>query len=169
MRALFLGLSLVILVCSARSDAEVVWVDAAGNVISPMIIARFGRQFAFVNIYIDDAGLHWLLDEEAGTVRDAGTVSRTFAEPDCEGPAYIWDPQIMFPRWVFTIARLTRRYVRPDALRPCRVALYSIDNGRECTNVNFGTMDVIPVDFLAIVDAVPPDLGAVPPLHLERK
>jgi len=61
MRALFLGLSVAILVFPAQSGAEMVWVDANGRTIGPFLGGWYGT-------YIDDAGLQWHVDRETATL-----------------------------------------------------------------------------------------------------
>jgi len=70
MRALFLGLSVVVLVFPAQAGAEFVWVDADGRVITPFLATQqtvilTGSRFSE---YVDDAGLFWVLDPETATV-----------------------------------------------------------------------------------------------------
>src|SRR5262249_28954619 len=116
MRALFLGLSIVMLVFPARSDAELVWVDATGKMIAPVVGDPFPPYSIVVTYYLDDAGRFWVLDPETATVFPPETRYRRYTQPGCMGPFYV--SPVMFadlaPRRVFKIEGLPTLWVRRD-------------------------------------------------------
>ena len=162
MRALFLGLSVAILVFPAQSGAEMVWVDANGRTIGPFLGGWYGT-------YIDDAGLQWNVDRETATLyvvnyweSDDWTY---FTEPNCEGPSYI---RASFPpRYVYKLDHWRFPRFRPDWLASQQIQVASVRRGL-CQNTE-GTGQLIPEAEMIEVDQPLPDLGACPPLHVERR
>jgi len=161
MRTLFLGLYVVVLGFPARSGAEFVWADANGTTIAPLI----GGPQQLRTDYMDDAGLLWTLEVNTATVSAVGDAGRLFTQPGCTGPAYI---TAFPPRLVFTIVNLPGGWVRRDDVTAQMMQVASYDEGHGCLPTN-STISVIPQSGLTAVDSTPPNLGACPPLHVERR
>ena len=159
MRTLFLGLSVVVLAFPAQSGAELVWVDANGRVITP---------YTATSIYVDDEGVLWLLDPETATVSVVNFPDEAwfYTEPDCQGPAYL--PAIHSPRQVFTTHNCSVPRVRPDDVASQEITVASRLFGALCIPWG-GTFRLIPESEMIAVERPPPDLGACPPLHIERR
>jgi hypothetical protein len=159
MRAFFLGLTLAVLAFPAQSRAEFVWVDANGRVIGPYVPTQF---------YVDDDGLNWLLDPETATLSifNFNDEPWFYTEPDCQGPAYLLP--IPYPRSVFTTHNCSVPRVRPDELASQQIHVLSRGFGAICVPLE-GTFTLIPESEMIAVERPPPDLGARPPLHVERR
>lgn len=169
MRALLLSLYIVILVSSAESNAEMVWVDANGRTIAPLAdgLPEVGAATGGL-AYVAPDGLIWDLNAETATVsprpRPGTETFVFFADPECAGPAYVF---VMPPRYVFTIPDFSCAWVRPDNLTSERFSVTYYLVGSVC--VRSGTRYLMLLSKLVAVDPTPPDLGACPPLHIERR
>jgi hypothetical protein len=159
MRALLLGLAITVLGVPAWSSAEFVWVDANGRVIGPYVATLF---------YADDEGLIWLLDPETATLSTFNFNEEPwlYTEPDCQGPAYL--TPIAYPRSVFTTHNCSVPRVRRDGLASQQIHFLSRGFGALCFPLE-GTGSLIPESEMIAVERPPPDLGACPPLHVERR
>ena len=169
MRAFFLSVSTVMLVCPAQSDAEVVWVDANGRTIAPLagdVPPMDGPASALA--YVAPDGLIWSMNAETATVsprqRATSETGIFFADPECTGPAYVAAAP---PRYVFRIPDTSCAWARPDDLTSemFSVTYYSV--GSSC--VRSVARYLMLMSRLIVVDPTPPDLGACPPLHIERR
>ena len=163
MRALFLGWSVVMMAFPAQSGAEVVFADANGRTIAPVVGEPF--VFGFRMAYIDNAGLIWALDPITATVSARAADARWYTEPNCTGPAYVSG---YYPRQVFTIVNTPGAWVCRDEVAAQVLRAVSFDDGQGCQSTNTVTW-LIPESGLRAVDCTPPDLSACPPLHIERR
>ncbi len=136
----------------------VVWVDANGVVISPLILYASG-----LPIYIDDAGQQWRLDTDAATLLPFGKSPHYYLETGCTGPAYV---DVFAPRQVFFVATGAR--MRAEDAPMQTVTIRSLNWGSECSDLFQPGGRVIPESGLIAAGSTP-SLGAVPPLHLERR
>ena len=163
MRALFFGLFLVTLVLPLRSRAELVWVDANGRTIAPLVgdIPYIADPRARVR-YLAPDGLVWTMIAETATVRPHGEVSVYFADAECSGPAYV---PVVSPRYVFTIRDSSCAWARPDDLRGEVFPVTFVLDGSIC--VRSAGNYLMLLSKLIEVDPTPPDLDACPPLHVE--
>src|SRR5262245_36493125 len=163
MRALFLGLSVVMLAFPAQSGAEIVWVDATGCVIAPLV----GAYFAEGAVYMDDAGHFWSLDANLATTSVSYTGTLYFAEPGCKGPAYVGWALYFLARDVIGIYGVPGAWVRRDDAVFEVISPRSWDYGAGCEHWN-GNVPVVAASAVMEVASTPPYVG-VPPLHVERR
>ena len=164
MRALFLGWSVAMLVFPVQSGAEVVWVDANGRTIAPLVGDPNSSAPNSTSLYLAPDGLVWGMHPETATVFVREEVGVLFADPECTEPAYV-SPQP--PRWVFTTPNSSCAWARPDDLAGETIPVVYGLVGSVCTR--FGPSYLIAFSKLIAVDPTPPDLGACPPLHIERR
>ena len=170
MRTLFLGWSVVMMAFPAQSGAEVVWVDANGITIAPVV----GEPFARPSVLLAPDGLIWSWIPETATVLPpAFGPGIVFADPECTEPAGA-NPNP--PRYVFRIpgnglppCPFTHgcAWARADDAATEVIPVAYFRNGTVCQRT--GPVGVIPLSKLIAVDPTPLDLGARPPLHLERR
>src|SRR5262249_54551945 len=91
-----------------------------------------------------------------------------YTEPGCQGPSYLFAGS-HGPRQVFTTGTCSIPRVRPDDLASQEISIASyLYRGISCLPVS-GTVRLIPESEMIVVDRPPPDLGACPPLHIERR
>jgi hypothetical protein len=161
MRALLLGLFVVVLVFPAQSGAEYVWVDANGRTIGPFLGGWYGT-------YIDEDGLQWNVDPETASLYVVNyweSYDRTyFTEPNCAGASYSTP---FPPRWVYKLNHWPFPRFRPDWLASQEVRVASMRYG-SCQPYA-GTLRLVPESELIELDGPLPDLGACPPLHVELR
>ena len=147
---------------ASNAGNTVVWVDATGAVVAPYI-----RGEAVPNLFIDDAGFVWALDAEHARVSALPIPLRYYPSPDCTGTWYLNISGSIRPREVLSILDLHVLLARADDVAGQTISVLSVAQLGGC----FPFVDeitVVPCTSLRVVESEP-DLGAVPPLHLERR
>jgi len=143
----------------------VVWVDANGAVIGPE------------PLYVDDAGVQWILNRETGHVDLGRPLTLRFEDPDCTGQALVAPPatRIAFaiaPTFGYDIdaGAVVRQFdggvfVRPDdTLRAeSRNAQFNSESG-SCQDLGGG---IVAVPVSALRNAAIPQSPFTGPLHSE--
>jgi hypothetical protein len=139
-----------------------VLVDADGGVVAPQVLQEGGGQ----PVYIDDAGYQWVLNPETATLATFAGSYRYFPDAGCVGLFYV---DIRSPRQVFQVVTLDGGFVRPDNQVVEHATIQSVDDGTSCLAASPYDLRAIPASRLIPLSATPPNLNAVPPLHLERR